>query len=85
MVIMAREIYVQTETGIVLKAVDGQLTKEYLKKASQGKTNPYNGFGSDTLGSNVNGVLNHADGKRYDSKSQYERAVRAKGWLENSS
>lgn len=39
----------------------------------------YHGFGRDHLGEGVKGVLNHADGKRYDSKSQYERAVRAKG------
>ena len=34
---------------------------------------------SDYLPGGVNGMLSHADGKRYDSKSQYERAVKAKG------
>lgn len=32
---------------------------------------------SDDLG--INGVLNPADGKRYDSRSAYERAVKAAG------
>lgn len=35
------------------------------------------GIVSDDLG--LNGVLNHADGKKYDSKSEYAKAVRAKG------
>lgn len=32
---------------------------------------------SDDLG--VQGILNHADGKKYDSKSQYYKAVKAAG------
>lgn len=34
---------------------------------------------TDHLGEGVQGVFNHADGKRYDSKSEFEKAVRAKG------
>lgn len=34
---------------------------------------------TDDLPGGVNGMLSHADGKRYDSKSQYERAVKASG------
>jgi hypothetical protein len=34
-------------------------------------------YGSDDLG--VNGVFNPADGKKYDSKSEYYKAVKAKG------
>lgn len=37
------------------------------------------GIIKDQLPGGVNGMLNHADGKRYDSKSAYERAVKAKG------
>lgn len=34
---------------------------------------------SDHLGEGVQGIFNHADGKRYDSKSAFEKAVKAKG------
>lgn len=34
---------------------------------------------SDRLGEGVQGVLNHADGKIYDSKSSYYKAVKAAG------
>lgn len=34
---------------------------------------------SDHLGEGVQGVLNHVDGKMYDSKSNFEKAVKAKG------
>ena len=76
---MARATYVLINGELVTKAVDGVITKEYARLASHEKSNPFHGYGSDRLGSDVNGILNHADGKRYDSKSQYERAVRAKG------
>ena len=62
---------------LILKAVDGVLTEEYCnyvpKKPLVGTVI------SDTLPGGVNGMLSHADGKRYDSKSEYERAVKAKG------
>jgi len=47
-------------------------------KSSRPKESSYAGYGSDYLPGGINGIINHADGKRYDSKSQYERAVRAK-------
>jgi hypothetical protein len=51
-----------------------------IKKRNVSKDLPFvNYVIRDNLGAGVQGVLNHADGKRYDSKSQYERAVRAKG------
>lgn len=34
---------------------------------------------SDTLGEGVQGLLNHANGKKYDSKSEYYKAVKAAG------
>lgn len=34
---------------------------------------------SDSLGHGVKGVKNHADGKRYDSKSEYYKALKAHG------
>lgn len=35
--------------------------------------------GSDALGEGVQGMINPVDGKKYDSKSQYYRAVKAAG------
>lgn len=75
---MARATYVLINGELVTKAVDGVVTDEYSRLTSYNKSNPFNGYGSDNLGG-VDGILNHADGKHYDSKSQYERAVRAKG------
>jgi len=40
---------------------------------------PSNYGGSDSLGQGVQGVFNPADGKTYDSKSEYYKAVKAKG------
>lgn len=74
---MSRITYVLIDGELVTKAVNGVTTDEYSKLSS--KTNPYAGYGKDTLGNNINGLLNHADGKYYDSKSQFERAVRARG------
>lgn len=70
--------YVLIGDALIAKSIDGVTTEEYLKLQDT-KKNPFAGYGSDTLGNSVNGVLNHADGKHYDSKSQFERAVRAKG------
>lgn len=52
---------------------------EAEKRDRTGEKNIVRGIIGDTLPGGVNGMLSHADGKRYDSKSQYERAVRAKG------
>src|SRR5260221_105994 len=49
-----------------------------VRRTKRQKPGSFSGFGSDGLGG-VEGILNHADGKRYDSKSQYKRAVEAKG------
>lgn len=35
---------------------------------------------SDQLGNGVQGVLNHADGKMYDSKSAYHRTLNERGF-----
>ena len=40
---------------------------------------PLNYGGSDSLGQGVQGVFNPADGKTYDSKSEYYKAIKAKG------
>jgi len=74
---MSRETYVLIDEQFVMKSKDGVLTDEYLAK-SYPKTKSHFVI-SDNLGSGVNGIINHADGKRYDSKSNYEKAVRAKG------
>ena len=74
---MARATYVLVNGELVTKSVDGVITEEYSKLHTP--KNPYAGYGSDSLSGGVNGILNHADGKRYDSKSQYNRAVVASG------
>lgn len=76
---MARATYVLHDGNLITKAIDGVVTDEYSRLVGERKTNPFSGYGSDTLPGGVNGTFNHADGKRYDSKSQYERAVKAKG------
>lgn len=76
---MSRETYVQINGKFICKARDGVITDEYSRACGNKKSNPFSGYGSDTLGSDVNGVFNHADGLRYDSKSEYHRAVKAKG------
>lgn len=76
---MSRAIYVLIDGDLVTKSVDGVTTDDYSKLSHSSKSNPFSGYGSDSLPGGVNGIVNHADGKRYDSKSQYEKAVRAKG------
>ena len=76
---MSRATYVLIDGELIQKAKDGEITEEYRSKVSGGSKNPFAGFGGDLLGEGVNGVLNPADGKRYDSKSEYNKAVRAKG------
>jgi hypothetical protein len=76
---MARETIVFIDGKLVTKEIDGVLTPPYLRLRDQDKANPFARYGRDTLGDNVNGILNHADGKHYDSKSQYNRAVRNAG------
>ena len=55
------------------KTIDGLLVR--VGEA----TCPTNYGGSDSLGEGVRGVFNPADGKTYDSKSEYYKAVKAKG------
>ena len=76
---MSGEVYVLVNGELVAKSRDGVITEEYSRLYGVKKSDPYAGYGSDYLPGGVNGILNHADGKRYDSKSQYERAVKAKG------
>ena len=52
---------------------------EQAKRDRSGESNSVFGVIRDDLSGGVSGMLNHADGKRYDSKSEYNRAVRAKG------
>lgn len=77
---MARAVYVLIDGKLVTKSIEGVTTAEYSRLSSKRKQDkPLGTYGSDVLPGGVNGILNHADGKRYDSKSQFERAVKAKG------
>lgn len=51
----------------------------YEKRDRSDESNVVRGIIKDDLPGGINGMLSHADGKRYDSKSAYERAVKAKG------
>lgn len=75
---MSKEVFIIHNGDLVLKSKDGVTTDEYnaLPKASQ---SVWQGFGSDILGDGVKGIMNHADGKMYDSKSRYTQAVVASG------
>lgn len=53
------------------RMIDGKMVR-----VGDGTRGPVH-YGSDDLG--IQGVLNPADGKRYDSKSEYYKAVKAKG------
>lgn len=75
---MARQTYVMHNGELVLKAKDGVLTNEYMA-IPHNTPSIWQGYGSDTLGDGVKGIFNHVDGKMYDSKSNYNRAVRAAG------
>lgn len=63
-------------TQKVKKAVDAGLIQQKFDYAEKGET--FHVI-SDNLGEGVQGVLNHADGKKYDSKSSYYKAVKAAG------
>jgi hypothetical protein len=75
---MSREVYVLVDGCLITKSIDGVTTEEYSRISQAKRNSPFSGYGSDVMGG-VNGVFNHADGKRYDSKSEYHRAVRNKG------
>lgn len=75
---MSRAVYVLIDGELVTKSRDGVTTDEYLQLGKP-KQSAFAGYGGDGLPGGVNGIVNHADGKRYDSKSQYERAVKAGG------
>lgn len=76
---MSRATYVLIDGELITKSVDGSITEEYSRLNAQKNKSPFSGYGGDSLPGGVNGIFNHADGKRYDSKSQYERAVKSKG------
>ena len=78
---MSKRTEIWVGTGFLTKAIDGVLTPEYITFSASQTANkhPFNGFGSDNLPGGVNGIFNHADKRRYDSKSAYTRAVRAAG------
>lgn len=74
------------EGQIMVISTDGhEVRVRSLKDAEQARrdrsadSNSIRGVIKDDLPGGVNGMLSHADGKRYDSKSGYERAVRASG------
>lgn len=75
---MSRETWVIIDGEFVCKSREGVITDEYAK-LSVAKGFSWGKYGSDALGEGVKGVLNPADGKRYDSKSEFHKAVRAKG------
>lgn len=52
---------------------------EQPKRDRSHESNTILGIIKDDLPGGVNGMLSHADGKRYDSKSSYARALKAKG------
>jgi len=69
---------------IMTIAVDGHTVRtrpvkepEVKKRDRSQDSNHIFGVIKDDLG--TKGVFNHADGKRYDSKSAFEKAVRSKG------
>lgn len=49
------------------------------KRSRHGEAIGVRGIITDALPGGINGMFSHADGRRYDSKSVYERSVRAKG------
>jgi len=63
---------------LILKAQDGVWTERDMALPHTTHS-VWQGYGSDTLGEGVQREFKRADSKRYDSKSQYERAVKAKG------
>lgn len=75
---MSRITYVIIDGDMIVKAREGVLTSEYLGRDIP-KDSVWHGYGSDNLPGGVNGIINHADGQHYDSKSRYEQAVKAKG------
>lgn len=72
---MAREVLVKIGEEWVTKSRDGIITDEYIKKSNYRATDPFHGFGSDYINGAGGSVVNPINGKRYDSKSQYNRAV----------
>ena len=63
-------------TQKVKAAIDAGIVKQKYDYAEKGSS-AY--VISDSLGDGVKGLLNHADGKLYDSKSSYYKAVKAAG------
>lgn len=74
---MGTETYVFLDGKFITKSRDGELTPEYINHF--GKKVLTHSVRSDSLPGGVKGMLSHADGKKYDSRSQYERAVKASG------
>ncbi len=59
----------------IMKAIASGVVKEIERKPAQRSISHY--VISDDLG--IQGIMNHANGKKYDSKSQYYRAVKEAG------
>lgn len=65
------------ETSEVFKTGRWRMIDGKLVRVGEGSRGPVHYAGSDDLG--TKGVFNPADGKTYDSRSEYYSAVKAKG------
>lgn len=81
---MKPDYYVFDKSGVLCPVFGGSKHGRYriidnkLVKVSSRARPPVHYGGSDDLG--TQGVFCHADGKTYDSKSEYYRAVKSKGY-----
>lgn len=75
-----KELAERKMLGLAFEIVEKRFNNIRKMNAEHGPLRAMAGFViSDNLGEGIQGVLNHADGKYYDSKSQYTRAVVASG------
>lgn len=58
------------------------LKEPEIEKRDRSGENNSSVTGGDDLRAGVNGIVNHADGKRYDSKSEFRKATRRAGCYE---
>lgn len=67
-----------------LKALDQKIEANYAANRLHKDNHRYKPVAiiTDDLKAGVNGLVNHADGKRYDSKSEFRRATRRAGCYE---
>lgn len=55
---------------------------ETFVRAKRPNNGIWGNYGSDDLKAGVNGLINHADGKRYDSKNEFRKATQRAGCVE---